>query len=113
MRKKFLETHSSCSMQKIAPKNSKYSKNESILKMAKNGHNAKAIAHAKHSVWVKKGNCHKDAKNVSRNTLELFYAKNGSKKQLRFEKWEHIENAQKWPNVKVIAHAKYSVWVKK
>ena len=31
-----------------------YWKNESILKIAKNGHNAKAIAHAKYSVWVKK-----------------------------------------------------------
>ena len=31
----------------------KYSKNESILKMAKNGHNAKAIAHEKYSLWVK------------------------------------------------------------
>ena len=28
-------------------------KNESILKMAKNGHNAKAIAFAKWAVWVK------------------------------------------------------------
>ena len=27
--------------------------NESILKMAKNGHNAKAIAHAKWAVWLK------------------------------------------------------------
>ena len=41
-------------MQKTAPKNSYNSKNESILKMAKNDHNAKAIAHAKYSVWVKK-----------------------------------------------------------
>ena len=41
-------------MQKTAPKNSLYSKNESIFKMAKNGHNAKAMAHAKYSVWVKK-----------------------------------------------------------
>ena len=54
--------------------------------MAKNGHNAKAIAHAKYSVWVKKENCLKYAKNVSRNTLKLFYAKNSSKKQLIFEK---------------------------
>ena len=30
------------------------SRNESILKMAKNGHFAKAIAHAKYSVLVKK-----------------------------------------------------------
>ena len=53
--------------------------------MAKNGHNAKAIAHAKYSVWVKK-NCLKHAKNLSTNTLEFFYTKNGSKKQLIFEK---------------------------
>ena len=54
MPKRFLQTHSSCSMQKTAPKNSSYSKNVSILKLVKNGHNAKAIAHAKYSVWVKK-----------------------------------------------------------
>ena len=52
--------------------------------MAKYGHNAKAKAHAKYSVWVKKEKCLKHAKNVSTNTLELFYAKNGSKKQLIF-----------------------------
>ena len=54
--------------------------------MAKNGHNAKAIAHANFSVWVKKKHCLKHAKNVSIDTLKLFYAKNGSKKQLIFEK---------------------------
>ena len=55
-------------MQKTARKNSLYWKNESILKIAKNGHNAKAIiAHAKYSVWVKKENCLKHAKNVSTN----------------------------------------------
>ena len=43
--------------------------------MAKNGHNAKAIAHAKYSVWGKKENCLKYAKNVSTNTFKLFYAK--------------------------------------
>ena len=40
-------------MQKKAPKNSDYWKNESILKMAKNGHQAKAIDFAKSSLWVK------------------------------------------------------------
>ena len=29
--------------------------------------------------------------------MQLFSAKNGSKKQLIFEKWEHFENGQKWP----------------
>ena len=47
MRKTSLQTHQSCFMQKTAPKKRYYSKNEIILKMAKNGHNAKAIAHAK------------------------------------------------------------------
>ena len=50
--------------------------------MAKNGHNAKALAHTKYSVWVKKSSCLKHAKNVSTNTLKMFYAKTGSKKQL-------------------------------
>ena len=39
--------------------------------------------------------------------------KNGSKKQLIFEKWEHFDNGQNGHNAKAIAHAKYSVWVKK
>ena len=68
--------------------------------MAKNGHNAKAIAHAKYSVWVKKWNCPKHVRNVSTNTLELFYPKNGFKKQVIIEKWEHFENGQKWPQCK-------------
>ena len=29
--------------------------------------------------------------------MQFFYAKNRSKKQLIFEKWEHFENGQKWP----------------
>ena len=29
-------------------------------------------------------------------TLKLLYAKNGSKKQLILQKWEHFENGQKW-----------------
>ena len=68
--------------------------------MATNGHNAMAIAHAKYSVWVKKKNCLTHAKNVSTNTLKLCYAKNGCKKQLIFEKWEHFENGKKWPHCK-------------
>ena len=41
-------------MEETALKNSLYSKNENIFKLTKNGHNAKAIAHAKYSVWIKK-----------------------------------------------------------
>ena len=54
--------------------------------MAKNGRKAKAIAYAKYSLWVKKKNCLKHARNVSTNRFKLFYAKNGFKKQLIIEK---------------------------
>ena len=67
MQTTFLQTLSSCSMQKTAAKNSQYSKNESFLKMVKNGHNAKSIAHLKYSFSVKRQNCLKHAKNVSPN----------------------------------------------
>ena len=56
MRKTILGEHESCYVQKNGSKNTKYSRNERILKM---GHLVKAIAHAKAivfakwSVWVK------------------------------------------------------------
>ena len=55
-RKTTLQEHHSSSVEKSARKNTKYSRNETILKI---GHLAKAIAHAKaialpkSSVWVK------------------------------------------------------------
>ena len=51
MSKSILQMISSCSVQKTAPKNTKYSRNESILKMAIM--HAKAIAHAKSLLWLK------------------------------------------------------------
>ena len=54
--------------------------------MAKIGRDTKAITHAKYLLRVEKLNCLKHAKNVSTNTLELFYAKKGLKKnQVIFE----------------------------
>ena len=50
MSKSFLQIIYSCSVQKTAPENIKYSRNETILKI---GHHAKAIADAKSSLWVK------------------------------------------------------------
>ena len=72
-------------------------RNETILKIGKNGHYAKAITFAKWSVWIKNYNCEKHAKNSCTSTLQLYYAKNGSNKMLIFEKWDHFENWQKWP----------------
>ena len=50
MLKSILQIIYSCSVQKTATKNTKYSKNQTILKIA---HHAKAIPHAKSSLWVK------------------------------------------------------------
>ena len=53
------ESDYSCSMQKTAPKNNEYWKNETIFKLEKNGQYAKAIAFAKSPHWVKNKNCKK------------------------------------------------------
>ena len=56
MRRTILQEQQGCSVKKTARKNTKYWRNETILKI---GHLAKAIAHAKAiafakwSVWVK------------------------------------------------------------
>ena len=83
MSKSILEMIWSCSVQKTAPKNTKYSRNETILKI---GHHAKAIAHAKSSLWVKNSNSKKRVKILFTNNFELFCAKNRSKKYEIFEK---------------------------
>ena len=50
MPKSILQIINTSCVQKTAQKNTKYSRNESILKI---GHHAKAMAHAKSSPWVK------------------------------------------------------------
>ena len=50
MRKTILQQHYSWSVQKSAPKNTKYSRNGTIFKI---GHLAKAIAHAKAITFAK------------------------------------------------------------
>ena len=70
-------------------KNTKYSRNETSLKLghlAKAIAQAKAIAFAKWSVWVKNLKCQKHAKNHSTRILKFFCAKNRSKKHQIFEK---------------------------
>ena len=69
-------------MQKSFRKNTKYSRNETILKivhLAKAKAHAKLIAFSKWSAWVKIKKCQKHAKNHSKRTLELFCAKKRSK----------------------------------
>ena len=89
MSKSILQIIYSYSLQKTAPKNTKYSRNESILKIS---HYAKAIANAKSSLWLKNSNSKKHVKIHSTNHLQLFSAKYRSKKHEIFEKSEHFEN---------------------
>ena len=78
-----------CPVQKTARKNTKYSINETILKMAIM---QKTIAHGKWSVSEKNQNSKKHVKIHSSNHLELFCEKNRSKKHEIFEKSDHFEN---------------------
>ena len=67
--------------------------------MAKSGHNVRAIAHANFSQGQKikyPKTCEKRLYKHIRAVL----SKSGSKKQLIFEKLQHFENGQKWPQFK-------------
>ena len=81
-------------MEKTARKNTKYSRNERILKI---GHLAKPIADAKGMgfaewlVWVKNWKSLKNGKSHSTRTFTLLYAENRSKKHQIFEKWDNFE----------------------
>ena len=93
MRKTIQQEHYSCCVKKTAPKTTKYSRNETIFKIS---HLPKAIAFTKWSVWVKNYKCQKHEKNHSTRTLDLFCAKNRSKKHQIFEKWDNFENRPSW-----------------
>ena len=87
-------------MQKTAKKTANIGKMKAFWNLPKMATMQRLYAHAKYSVWIKKQNCLKYARNVSTNHLKLFYGKNGSKKQVLLEKWEHFEGCQKWPQCK-------------
>ena len=89
MRKTVVLEEYSCFVQKTARKNTKYSRNETILKI---GHLAKAIAFSNWSVWIKNSNGQKHAQNGCTRRLELFCAKYRWKKHQIFEKWDDFEN---------------------
>ena len=118
MRKTILQEQYSCSLQKTARKNTKYSRYNNILKI---GHLAKAIAHAKAidfakwSVWVKNLKYQKNAKKNSTTTAQLFCAENGSKntkylKNNNILKIAHL--AKPIAHARAIGFAEWSVWVK-
>ena len=82
MRKTILQEHWSCSVQKTAPKNTKYSRNQTIFKI---GHLAKAIANAKAKAFAE---------------LVIFGQKLKMRKMIlqQLYSWSVQKNAQKTPN---------------
>ena len=104
--KSILQIIHSCSVQKTAPKNTKYSRNETILKIA---HHAKAIAHAKSSLWVKNLNSKKHVKIHSK----IIYSCSVQKTAPKNTKYSRNETILKIAHhAKAIVHAKSSLWVK-
>ena len=106
MSKFFLQMISSCSVQKTAPKNTKYSRNETILKI---GHHAKAIAHANPHF----GSKIKILKYMSKSILRMVSSCSVQKAAPRNTKYSRNETILKiGHHAKAIAHAESSLWVK-
>ena len=79
-------------MQKTTPKDTKYSRNESIWEISQYAR----LYPCKILTLNQKLKFKKHVKIHSTNHLELFYAKNRSKKYEIFQKWEHFENRPSW-----------------
>ena len=93
-------------VQKTAPKKTKYSGNEIILRI---GNHAKAVAQAKSSLWVQNYNSKKHVKIHSTIHLGLFCSKKRSQKNTKYSRNEIILKIGH--NPKAIAHAKSCLWV--
>ena len=119
MQKTIQQEHYSCCVQNTAPKNTKYSRNETFLKI---GHFAKTIAHAKAIAVVKNGQFgskFKNAKNMRKSILQEHYSCCVQKTAPKNTKYSRNETIFKIGHLeKAIAHAKaigfpkWSEWVK-
>ena len=111
MRKTILQQQYSWSVQKTAPKNTKYSRNETILKI---GHLAKAIAHAKaFSKLVIVGQKLKMQKNMRKTILQQHYSWSVQKTAPKNTKYSRNETILKIAHLaKAIAHAKVIAFAK-
>ena len=89
MSKSILQIIYSCSVQKTAPKNTKYSEKWDHFQ---NRPSCKGYSPCKILTLAQKLKFQKHVKIHSTNHLQLFCAKNRSKKHQIFEKWEHFEN---------------------
>ena len=94
MSKSILQIIYNCSVQKAAPKNTKYSINETILKI---GHHAKAIGHAKSSFLGQKLKFQKTCQNPFYKSFTVVLCKKLLQKTLNIREIDHFEN---WPSCK-------------
>ena len=109
-----LYSHWSNSVQKTGRKDTKYSRNETMLKF---GLLAKAIAFAwpitcaKYLIWVKKLNCLKQVKINSVFTLEYNPVQKTARKKTKLSRNDTMLKIGHL--LEAIASAKYSIWAKK
>ena len=106
MRKTILQEQQSCSAQKTARRNTKYSRSETILKITLL---AKDIAFPKWSVWLKI----KNAKNMRKNILQEHQSCSVQKTVRKNAKYSRNETLSKIGHLaKTISPAKWSGWTK-
>ena len=110
MSKSILQITSSCSLQKTAPKNTKYSRNESILKI---GHHAcKGYSPCKILTLAQKLKFQTTCQNLFYKSLRVVLCKKPLQKTLNIrELGAFLKSAIM--HAKNIAHAKSSLWLKK
>ena len=65
--------------------------------MTKNGHNTKAIAHAKYSVWIKKLKLPKTCEKRFYKHIKVVLCKKGLLKTANIWKMRTFSKDQKWP----------------
>ena len=109
MSKCILQVTSSCSVQKTAPKNTKYSRNESILKI---GHHAcKGYSPCKILTLAQKLKFQKTCQNAFYKSFRVVLCKKPLQKTLNIREMRAF---LKWAimHAKAIAHAKSSLWLK-
>ena len=107
MSKSILQIIETCSVQKNAAKNIKYSRNETVLKI---DHHAKAINPCKILTLGQKLKFQKTCQNPFYKSSKVVLCKKTAPKQTKYSRNETILKIGHHP--KAIAHAKSSLWVK-
>ena len=109
MSKSILQIISSCSLQKTAPKNTKYSRNESILKI---GHHAcRGYSPSKILTLARKLKFQKTCQNPFYKSFRVVLCKKTLQKTLNIREMRAFLKSA-IVHAKAIAHAKSSLWLK-